>query len=513
MIRFFVILLGSFSLFLGLGFSSRVSADQDTLDFLYSPKLTLEHLQLFDGIKVHARNAEFEYAITLSEQLVSESEEQSNSQPITLGQVLINHGILHSASTDYAAALPLIVRGLEFMERRTNAFSSELINGVMAKAATELELGLYDDAEDTFRRAQHITHRHQGVYAEEQLPMVTYLTKTQLRSGNVLAADRQQLFSLRVAEQAYGPDSVEILPTLNRLGSYFSSRGGAIPVIAQSEVRLERDQLFRHALSMYHRSVSIIEQNFGDNDLRLVQPLRGLASARVLQVTSKRYAKDALLRSLSIVESNPDSDMTDHAQALVDLGDFYILSTEELAAEPYLRAWEMLQETPDTQRVANALFGAPVRLAPRDYQVIGLDRLPDAASPGDELFIDIEYGVMANGRTSEIQILEKNVPNEQLRMLRQKVRGSRFRPRILDGEILATAGLMLHQSYYVSRPSMSQRKPSEDKPRADESEPSEQAEPQLEASAQGHIKKDIKKDVKEETEQPVGELGNQPDTE
>jgi len=51
-----------------------------------------------------------------------------------------------------------------------------------------------------------------------------------------------------------------------------------------------------------------IEINYGVNDLRLLAPLRGLASARLFELTQRRYAEVALLRSLEIVNSNPNRD-------------------------------------------------------------------------------------------------------------------------------------------------------------------------------------------------------------
>lgn len=429
--------------------SFAVAGDQDTLDYVYSPVLAEDQQLLLDRINIHARNTEFDYALTLSQTLLDDAELLKTTQPTVYGQILINHGIMQSASEDYELGLSIIVRGLEFMELRTNPFSRELINGIMAKALTELALQQHVIAEDSFRRAQHITHRQGGVYSEDQLVIINYLTATSLRQGNPLAADQQQLFSLRVAEQVYGFNSLDMLPTLSRLGSYFATRGSTIPVMVSSELRLRRVMLFKNSISMYHRAVTIIEQNYGENDLRLVQPLRGLASARMLQLTSRKYAEQALARSLAIVESNPDSDLSDRAQALVDLGDYYVISSDARSMEIYKQAWELLQASSESQSIAADLFDAPVRLFPRNNPTLYLERIPDSAEPGEELFVDLEFGVTVQGRVHQVEVIEKNVPNEQVRLLRQRARNSRYRPRIVDGEIVATEGMSLHQSFRV----------------------------------------------------------------
>jgi len=426
--------------------------DQDTLNYVYSPTLSEEAEGMMTRMFIHARNAEFEQALTLSQNLLDGAESLQQIDPVLYGEIMVNHGIMQSASGEYELGLSIINRGLDYIERQANPFDRKLINALMARALTEMSLDQYEQAEDTIRRAQHITHRQDGVYTEQQLVMVNYLTATSLRRGAPADADTQQLFSLRVSEQLYGPNSEELLPTLSRLGSYFASRGATLPIMFTSEMRMERDMLFKHSINMYQRSIDIIEQTYGDSDLRLVQPLRGLASARMLQITGRRYAEEALLRSLDIVKNNPDSDPGDHAQALIDLGDLYIITSDERASDAYLEAWEILQATPETQYMAQLAFNTPVRLFPREQSTLYLERMPDAAEPGDELFIDLAYNITTGGRVEQIRVLGKNVPNEQVRLLRQRVKGIRYRPRIENGELVQTEDFELRQQFGVLRP-------------------------------------------------------------
>ena len=335
-------------------------AEQDALVYLYEPVIGGRQQSMPRRIEIHALNTEFDAAISLSQDLLDSAEPLRDADPSTYGQVMINHGILRVAAGDYQLGLSIIERGMEFLEARTNPFDEILINSVMSKGIAQMLLGSFTEAEDTFRRAQHITHRNRGVYNEEQLPMISYLAATNLRQRDSLAADQQQRFSLRVAEQSYGPNSIEILPTLIRLGSYFASRGDTIPLGADTELRLLRNILFKDSINLYFRAIEIIELNYGVNDLLLLTPLRGLASARMFEVTQRRYAESALLRSLEIVDSNPNSGLTDRAQALVDLGDFYIITSDKRGQETYLSAWATLQETPETQQLASSLFGSQI---------------------------------------------------------------------------------------------------------------------------------------------------------
>jgi len=424
-------------------------ANQDMLDYLYEPALQQEQQLLVDRVLTHARNLEYDNALTLSQTLLESTEDMRKTSVTAFGQIMVNHGIIQSATGEYGQGLTVIENGLEMIEQRTNPFSETLINAIMARALAQYSMDQPADAEDSFRRAQHIMHRNAGVYAVDQISVISWLTRTNLKLGEPLAADREQRFLLKVAEQVYGPDSVELLPVLHRLGGYFANRGSTISVLAADEMRLHRDQLFRYSVNLYQRAVSIIEQNFGENDLRLVQPLRGLANARMLQITNRKYAEAALERSLEIVQSNPNSDATDRARALIDLGDLYVITRDSRASQVYLEAWDILQENEETQELANNLFGAPVRLFPRETPVLPLERRPHAASKGDPLFVSLEYTVNADGGVSKVSVLEKNVPNEQVRLLRHRVKGTKFRPRIVDAEIISTDGLVMYQRYQV----------------------------------------------------------------
>ena len=424
-------------------------ADQDALTYLYEPVLNERQHAMARRIELHARNTELDAAISLSQDLLDSAETLRDTDPTTYGQVMINHGILRVAGGEYELGLSIIERGMEFLEARTNPFDEILTNSIMAKGICQLLLGSLTDAKDTFRRAQHITHRHKGVYNKEQLPMISYLAATNLRQGNSLAADQQQRFSLKVAEQSYGPNSIEILPMLSSLGSYFASRGDTISLAAATEFRLLRSILFRDAINLYHRAIEIIELNYGVNDLRLLAPLRGLASARMFEITQRRYAETALLRSQEIVDSNPNSERTDRAQVLVDLGDFYTITSDKRGKETYLSAWAILQETPGTQQLASSLFDSPLRLYPRESPFLFLDRTPDGVTPGVELFADLQYDISPDGRVQGIEIIDKNVPNKGVRLLRQIFRASRYRPRIQDGELVSTEAVQSRQLFAV----------------------------------------------------------------
>ncbi|MCZ6503946.1 MAG: hypothetical protein O6945_15720, partial [Gammaproteobacteria bacterium] len=336
------------------------------------------------------------------------------------------------------------------IEEHSNPFDKTLINVTMVRGLTQSSLNNFVEAEDSFRRAQHISHRVSGVNTLEQLEIINYISELDLKQGKLLDADREQQFNLRISERAYGKDSEELLPILQRIGAYFAFRGNTVP-LTRSADPTNRDLLFRQSIDLYDRAIKIIEDNYGVSDMRLVEPLRGLARARLLQFTNRRASEAALERALNIVQSNPNTDITDRVKAMIDLGDIYTIDGNKKARRIYLRAWQMMQADNAFQQLSADIFSAPTRLYPEIYDVLYLTRPPDAAKTDEdvELYVDVTYTVRKDGRVSNIKLIDKNVPNTEVRYMRTALSNSRFRPRIVDGELLSTENLMIHQTYEV----------------------------------------------------------------
>ena len=114
-------------------------------------------------------------------------------------------------------------QGLEFIETTSHPFSTTLMNLVVARGITQSGLNAFKEAEDSFRRAQHISHRIGGVYTPDQLKVVEHITRLDLKQGRILDADQNQAFSLLVSEHSYGKESEKLLPVLERVGAYFAA--------------------------------------------------------------------------------------------------------------------------------------------------------------------------------------------------------------------------------------------------------------------------------------------------
>ncbi len=390
-------------------------------------------------------------ATQLAEELVNQNDRLAEIQPIRFGKLLANLGILLAKQGFNEDALATLDPAADYIDSRANPYSQVVLSVTLARGIVQETLKQYDIAEESFRRAQHISHRMGGVYTTAQINMVNHITQINLAQGKAMAADREQEFKLRISEQAYGGDSEKIVPNLLSLGAYFASRGEMIPARSTPEARFYRESLIRKSQEFYRRAITIIEDNYGELDLRLIEPLRGMARVKLSQKTHLGAAENALERTLAIIEANPDTGIPDRLKAMIQLADLYTISNDRRAWDMYRAAWALTESAPDKEQLQADIFGEPKRLHPQIPGTLYLDQRPNAAIAdiNADLFIDFGFVVTASGRVKNIEVIEANVPFFEIRYLRALLAIARYRPRIEDGALVDTQNLVMRQRFSI----------------------------------------------------------------
>lgn len=436
------------SLLISIGVILPATAADSIANYFFQ-EIANEPLQDVNRSMIDAFQAErYEEALRLSDQVTQIAEQDQTIDKMSFARALSNAAILQALGGQRGRAILQATKAIEVIED-TDPFHPDLLNILMVKSYTHSAEDMYLEAEDTLRRAQHIAHRQDGVYTRRQLPIIESLAGIKVAQGEYRDADQEQRFNLKVSEQAYGAGSEELMPTLDRLGVYFADRGSSIPLSTIQEDRLYRDRLFREATDMFERSIQIIEDKYGDTDLRLLAPLKGLSRTKYLQGYGRVHAERPMERALDIVRSNPGTDEADHARALVQLADLYTTTSDNRASKLYKEAWVLLANHEASDDLRYELFGRPVRLVPEVPVQPVLFRHPVEVEEGNELFVDIQYDIREDGRVRNAQVIDGNVPNAERKLMRDFVSTMRFRPRMLDGELQTTEGMLLHQTYRV----------------------------------------------------------------
>lgn len=451
------------ALLLFLCYTGVCSASQDWFDGISDdlPNVPAAVQQLHHKMLAHKNANELDPAIDASLEIV---DNLVNGPEESLIRPLLNLALLQLVAKQPDQAISNLQRCIDLIETTEGVFSPLLIQPLFSLGSAHKFAGSHNEAVSAFRRAQHVIHRQDGVYSFEQLDVIEQLTILSIAEGDINAAGREQYFYLKINESEYGNESLELIPALDKYAQYLKDVGR-----------------FQGSIAHYKRAIAIIENIYGNKDIRLIEHLQGIADVRLYQQEALRYGlarpvknesrsstsfnsqqtnrrnylvqhpervrtndgEDALERALSIISDHPESDITDHIHALVRLGDMYTITGDSRATDLYKQAFELMAGREDLEELNNDLFGLPTRIQPKNAHVLPIYTMVAA----DTYYADAELTVKPNGRTGNIRIVDSNIPNQERKTLKRMLFLYRYRPRMVDGELVATS-FGIHQLYY-----------------------------------------------------------------
>src|SRR5678810_293362 len=121
----------------------------------------------------------------------------------------------------------------------------------------------------------------------QSLPPALLDTPASSKPGPYLAQKRARILNLQAEEERLGNQSPELLPTIYDLADWYEHWGTV-----------------REARPLYRRAAAIIENAYGSDDLRLVQPLRQIASSYEREGKFRSEGRNALQRIEHLYAAN-----------------------------------------------------------------------------------------------------------------------------------------------------------------------------------------------------------------
>jgi tetratricopeptide (TPR) repeat protein len=372
-------------------------------------------------------------------------------------------------------------QSIHIIESLEGAFTSELLDlhsdlGTLYYASSDFDLAI-----ESFRKAQHITHRNDGVYSLEQLEFVDSITMLNIKTGRVEDADQQQRFYYSINVRNYGEDDPRMLPAMNKMADWFKASGQ-----------------FNEAMRTYEKALAVIDKfNLGDTEK--LEPLRGLST--VIYLKGSCCSDDPLGQALHIVMTDPGSDHVDELDALIHLADMHMIRKKrEVAKKYYQDAWNRLgAENPLTHEIfdapellgvsrvedvhkayyltvegrsasnrtiirvatsnensynvgyspkrkepATSVIGEPLSLC--HSQALALARTSDTEDLAQYL-VDINFTVTSEGSVRNVSLLDSNAPRKLQKYVTNTLRQSRYRPTFREGEAVETKNIKLRQTF------------------------------------------------------------------
>ncbi|MCZ6502337.1 MAG: tetratricopeptide repeat protein [Gammaproteobacteria bacterium] len=466
--------------FLVLLASSTLAADHDNDSMIESDSSSSREINRALNDFDHAwKMQDFPAAVTVAERIVVLLENSQHKQSINHAMALQNLANAQQAMGWHRKSEKNYRKSIQLIEGRQGSYGSELptvLNNLGALYYSSLN---YDLATDAFRRAQHITHRADGVYTLKQLEFVDWITLINIKTTRSKDADKQQRFYYSINVRNYGEDDPRMLPAMHKMADWFRRTG----------------QL-SSALKTYEKALFVIEKH-ELNELEKLQPLRGISSVTYLKGSC--CSEDQLGEALQIVTRDPNSDHADELDALVHLADMHMIRKRRGKAGQYYRqAWSRLgAENPLThelfstpellgvsriedvynayyqtvegrsqmnktvyrmprQNEGSLTFG--VQPKARSMSVIGAplslchSRALELAHTDDtddleRYFVDVDFTVTREGGVLNVSLVDSNAPNRLQRYVTNTLRYSRYRPTLRDGEAVDTDNIKLRQTF------------------------------------------------------------------
>lgn len=401
-------------------------------------------------------------AILAAEKLVDTARMNAVTAPLDLADVLTLLGSAHLANRNYVAAEAAFSESLQIVEPRVVATSDKLLEPLRGLGYTLSYAGKYETAVPVLERALVVSRRANGLFNFTQQGLLRQLAMCLVKTGDYMGAAQQMTYLMRVGQHTYGADDPRMAGVYDAIGDFYLQAG-----------------LVGTGREAYLDGLRVVERKLGRNHLATVEPLRSYAESyrRELflayfnlklspeqrtqladnnQLEAKALnprflssdGERALKRALKTLDAHPERSTTQLFDVLLDLGDWYTIKTQpELALPYYRRAAGLLSQMEPTQsEVARAKISFPAQiyypvpmLATRN-----LDR-PDETV--DERFVHVVFTVKEDGTVDDETVLEQHASSRQTAETLAAIRAARYRPKLTDGEPVATADVSVRQVF------------------------------------------------------------------
>lgn len=373
----------------------------------------------------YLRAREFPAALEPAEAIVAAQREQREPEyPADLAAL----GLINAELRDIDDAVNHLIEAIDIVEDAEGEYSVALVEYYRGLGRVYIKSGQYQQAIVTLEQGQHISQRNLGLFNVEQSPLLDDLTTAYLGLGNTLEAKDTQVERLNNAIRRYGAGDPRVIPYRYTLGKYY-----------------EQSRLPESAGEQYEEVLKAQEERLGAADPGLLAPLRELVAIDMLVAQGADPARRDRLAAL--VEQNPDAPPVERGLSLAALGDWATVTGDAAAAGNYYRqAWSALRAAPEVD--VAGYFSKPAML---DFvpPLSPVDR-NERSRPYTWTEIALEFDVTADGLPAGVRVVTRDpTMTSLLSRYSRRLRETHFRPRLVDGEPVATTNV--RSTHFVRR--------------------------------------------------------------
>jgi TonB family protein len=418
-----------------------------------------EFKRLFDA-------GEYSAAVEQGRRVV-ELTERAAAQPEELQVSLMNLALAQLRAGNYVAAEASFQRVIGLIEASGRLTSPRLARAYAGLGLTYHAARRFDLAATSLDRAISLNRRTEGLFNEEQLPLLGKQAEALTDIGRVEDALLAHRYALRVVGRHQGERSLPFARQLESLGRWYT-----------------RVRSFEAGRSTLRQSAELAQSLAGTDSTELVGPLTGFAE------NARRWLTDPIIREMSsadaqrssmfhdpvmptppslspstiaaeglraleraatIVDAQPDAAPALVADVHSQLGDWHTARQLPERAKPsYQRAWQAARAAPDGAKLQQALFGAPLLIRytlPENWDRYAR-RPPEEVERRD---VELELTVTADGGVRDARVVSGGSDQRLVTQALRAVETARYRPRLVDGQPVETAGVRFVQPFYLLR--------------------------------------------------------------
>lgn len=369
--------------------------------------------------------ADFSAALEPAERIVAELEGGGGSEE--LGRDLLSLARVEAGLEDFEAAERDYLRAIEIL-RDEDGSPRVLIAADRALGRVYISSRRFSEAIAVLEEARALSRSSEGLFNVGQSDVIDDLTLAHLGVGDTATARELQQERLENAERRFGADDARVIPFLSHLGDYY-----------------DRSRLRASAREQYARALAISAREFGVGDPSSLGLLRKLAAIDLALGEPSEIRE----RLAAIIDSGDEIDPVERGLTLAVLGDWALVHDGLEAARGYYReAYAALADV-DPGNAAD-YFSAP-RMIDFVPPLTAVDRAT-RRDPWTWGGLIIEFDVGADGRAYDVSTASMEPRQTRIASAyARRIRETHFRPRLRDGQPVATTGVRYSQSfrYYV----------------------------------------------------------------
>jgi tetratricopeptide (TPR) repeat protein len=353
-------------------------------------------------------------------------------------------------------------------ELRRGPYAPELVAELRGLGAALFQEEEFHDAIDAYRRAIHLLRINEGLQTSSQAGLVEQVIEAQVAVGDFIAADGQQEYLFRIRRATMSPLDPDMLTSVEQIadwhrGAYLGQLdkyryprivdlldlySEMIDAVASEEGEFNRNVMpylqgklkTEYLLSVYpgEKEEGLQIEAGQKNDIDLPD----LTKMRFMKFRNENYrlGHQTIRMMGAILENDPETapqELADIQLALADWFQWHRYYAQAIRA--YSLAWKMMAEEPGGADWLQANFESPLELP--SQIVFQPGRMPLRLNNSAQ--VTARFAVSRHGKAEDIDILSPQKDDNQPAVTRgyKYLRDMRFRPRLLNGEVVAAKDL------------------------------------------------------------------------